>query len=71
MAVKRCGLCGRTAEDADLVWLRGLKGAVCRAGRGCDQQHPALASLREWLSGPDSWLGDADLDEIFVDNPKH
>jgi len=69
MAPQRCGLCGKWAEEADLVWLRGLKGAVCRAGRGCDKDHPGLAGVRKWLAGPDSAFIDAD--DILVDNPKH
>jgi len=71
MALKRCGLCGRSANDDDLVWLRGLKGAVCRPGTGCDRQHRALAPLRQWLAGPDSGFTESELDEILVDNPKH
>ena len=71
LALKRCGLCGRSASDEDLVRLRGLKGAVCRPGSGCDRDHPALGAVRQWLAGADSTVSDADLDEIFVDNPKH
>lgn len=71
MALKRCGLCGRAADDDDLVWLRGLKGAVCKAGRGCDRDYPALGAVRRWLASPDSWREVPDLDDVFVDNPKH
>ncbi len=61
MPLKRCGLCGRLAEEADLTLLRGLKGAVCRPGLGCDKDHRAIA-LRPTLIR---------LDDIVVDNPKH
>jgi hypothetical protein len=71
MAQRRCGLCGRSADEADLMLLRGLKGAVCRPGHGCDKHHPALGALRQWLAGPDSSVSDIDIDDILVDNPKH
>jgi hypothetical protein len=66
---KRCGLCGRSADEADLIWLRGLRGAVCRPGRGCDKAHPALSNVRLWLAA-DTKFTDAELDDFLVDNPK-
>jgi hypothetical protein len=71
MALQRCCLCGRSSHGDDMVWLRGLKGAVCRPGHGCDRQHPSVGNVRDWLSSPDSGMSDADLDDILVDNPKH
>jgi hypothetical protein len=71
MGQRRCGLCGRTADEADLILLRGLKGAVCRPGRGCDKDHPALSAVREWLGSAEFGVPDIDLDDVFVDNPKH
>jgi len=61
MVLKRCGLCGRLADEADLILLRGLKGAVCRPGLGCDKDHRAIA-LGSILTR---------LDDVVVDNPKH
>lgn len=63
MTTKRCGLCGRLADEADLVLLRGLKGAVCRPGLGCDKDHYSFAL--------GLGLGLVRLEEIVVDNPKH
>lgn len=71
MPERRCGLCGRTADEADLILLRGLKGAVCRPGRGCDKDHPSLGAIRQWLAGSDPAFASVDLDDILVDNPKH
>ncbi len=61
MAPKRCGLCGRLADEADLVLLRGLKDAVCRPGLGCDKDQ------RPFALG----LGLVRLEDVVVDNPKH
>lgn len=69
MAANRCGLCGRTAPPEELVAFRGLKGWVCRNGHGCDRDHPALAAVRRWLAGPDSGVSDAELDDLYIDNP--
>ena len=51
--------------------VRGLKGAVCRRGWGCDKDNPALARVRRWLAGHEPNIGDEAHDEILVDNPKH
>jgi len=61
---KKCVICGRTAADADLVWLRALKGPMCRPGQGCGRNYPVIAE-------PGHWVDLEDLDDILVDNPKH